>query len=150
VVLVVLLPLVSWMWIVVMARDMYGPRTSASAWLMTAMWDVPHLLLLWAMWAVMMVAMLLLSASRILLPYGGVARSQQATSAPHIYAPAAGYLMVWIVFSLGAATIQRALTALLLVSPMMEITKPAVGVTLLFAAGLYQLTPLKRACLRRC
>src|SRR5688500_8014454 len=45
--------LVSWMWIVVMARDMYGPMTGASAWMMTGTWDVPHLLLLWAMWAVM-------------------------------------------------------------------------------------------------
>ena len=150
-VLLVLLPLVSWMWIVVMARDMYGPRTGASAWMMTAMWDVPHLLLLWAMWAAMMAAMMLPSASRLLLLYGDVARrSQQATSAPHIYALAAGYLMVWIVFSLAATTVQRALVALLLVSPMMEITKPAVGATLLFVAGLYQLTPLKRACLRRC
>ena len=35
--LLVLLPLVSWMWIVVMARDMYGPMTGASAWMMTAM-----------------------------------------------------------------------------------------------------------------
>ena len=43
VVLLVLLPLVCWMWIVVMARDMYGPMTGASAWMMTANWDVRHL-----------------------------------------------------------------------------------------------------------
>jgi predicted metal-binding membrane protein len=150
-VLLVLLPLVSWMWIVVMARDMYGPMTGASAWMMTATWDVPHLLLLWAMWAVMMAAMMLPSASPMLLLYGVVARrSSQATAAPQIYALAAGYLMVWSVFSLGATTVQRALVALLFISPMMEITKPAVGATLLLVAGLYQLTPLKRACLRRC
>jgi hypothetical protein len=50
VVLLVLVPLISWIWIVVMARDMYGPTTGASAWMMTALWDVRHLLLLWAMW----------------------------------------------------------------------------------------------------
>jgi len=33
-VLLILLPLVSWMWIVVMARDMYGPMTGASAWIL--------------------------------------------------------------------------------------------------------------------
>ena len=33
---------------------------------------------------------------------------------------------------------------------MMETTKPGVGATLLLIAGLYQLTPLKRACLRTC
>src|SRR5687768_14931769 len=150
-VLMVLLPLVSWMWIVVMARDMYGPMTGASAWMMTAIWDVPHLLLLWAMWAVMMAAMMLPSASSMLLSYGVVARrSQHATAARQIYALAAGYLMVWTVFSLGATTVQRALVALLLVSPMMEVTTPAGGAALLLVAGLYQLTPLTRVCLRRC
>jgi hypothetical protein len=47
-VLLVLLPLVSWAWIAVMANDMYGPMTGASAWMMTARWDLTHLLLLWA------------------------------------------------------------------------------------------------------
>ena len=39
VVLLILVPLVSWIWIVAMARDMYGPMTGASAWMMTAVWD---------------------------------------------------------------------------------------------------------------
>ena len=42
VILLVLVPLIAWIWIVVMARDMYGPMTGASAWMMTAVWDVPH------------------------------------------------------------------------------------------------------------
>jgi predicted metal-binding membrane protein len=151
VVLLVLVPLVSWIWIVVMARDMYGPMTGASAWMMTATWDVPHLLLLWAMWAVMMTGMMLPSASPMLLLYGVVARgSAQSAAARQIYALAAGYLMIWVVFSVGATALQRGLTALLLVSPMMETTSPAIGATLLFLAGGYQLTPLKRACLRTC
>ena len=149
-VLLALLPLVAWLWIVVMARDTYGPMTGASAWMMTATWDVPHLLLLWAMWADMMAAMMLPSASHLLLLYGVVAR-QSAQSTPHLlYALAAGYLMVWSVFSLGATAIQRGLAALLLISPMMETTNPAVGGTLLCLAGVYQLTPLKQACLRAC
>ena len=128
VVLLILLPLVSWMWIVVMARDMYGPMTGASAWMMTARWDAPHLLLLWAMWAVMMTGMMLPSASPMLLLYGAIARrSAQASAASQIYAFAAGYLLVWTVFSLGATALQRVLAALLLVSSMMEITSPAVG-----------------------
>jgi predicted metal-binding membrane protein len=150
-VLLVLLPLVSWMWIVVMARDMYGPMTGASAWMMTATWDVPHLLLLWGMWAVMMAGMMLPSASPVLLSYGVIARrSARESAARQIYAFAAGYLMVWTVFSLGAAALQRVLAELLLVSSMMEITSPAVGATLLFIAGVYQLTPIKHACLRTC
>lgn len=107
VVLLIVLPLVSWMWIVVMARDMHGPMTGASAWMMTAVWDAPHLALLWAMWAVMMVGMMLPSASPMLLLYGGVARRSAtgASAASHqIYALAAGYLVVWAVFSLGGTS----------------------------------------------
>jgi predicted metal-binding membrane protein len=151
VVLLVLLPLVSWIWIVAMARDMYGPMTGASAWMMTATWDLPHLLLLWAMWAVMMTGMMLPSASPMLLLYSVVARrSAQETAVRQIYALAAGYLTIWIVFSLGATALQRVLATLLLVSPMMESTSPWVGATLLVIAGVYQLTPIKRACLRKC
>jgi predicted metal-binding membrane protein len=151
VVLLVLLPLVSWIWIVVMARDMYGPMTGASAWMMTARWDAPHLLLLWAMWAVMMTGMMLPSASPLLLLYGVIARrSAEGTAARQFYALAAGYLTVWTVFSLGATALQRVLAAVLVVSPMMEITNPAAGATLLLIAGVYQLTPIKHACLRTC
>ena len=153
VVLLVLLPLVSWVWIVVMARDMYGPMTGASAWMMTAVWDARHLALLWAMWAVMMVGMMLPSASPMLLLYGGVAR-RSATGASaasrQIYALAAGYLVVWASFSLAATALQRLLVTLLLVSPMMEITTPVVAAALLLIAGTYQLTPIKHACLRTC
>ena len=153
VVLLIVLPLVSWMWIVVMARDMYGPMTGASAWMMNAVWDARHLALLWAMWAVMMVGMMLPSASPMLLLYGGVAR-RSATGASaasrQIYALAAGYLVVWALFSLGATALQRFLAALLFVSSMMEVTSPVLGATLLLVAGVYQLTPIKQACLRTC
>jgi predicted metal-binding membrane protein len=151
VVLLVLLPLVSWMWIVVMARDMYGPMTGASAWMMTARWNAPHLLLLWAMWAVMMMAMMLPSASPMLLLYGVIARRSAQTSAGRrIYAFAGAYLIVWTVFSLGATALQRVLASLLLFSSMMQISNAAFGATLLVIAGVYQLTPLKLACLRTC
>lgn len=151
VVLLVLVPLVSWMWIAVMASDMYGPMTGASAWMMTAHWDAPHVLLLWAMWAVMMTGMMLPSASPMLLLYGAMARrSAQASAAAAIYAFAAGYLVVWAVFSAGVTAIQRVFAALLLVSPMMEITSSTASAALLLIAGLYQLTPIKLACLRTC
>src|SRR5687768_13473030 len=143
VVLMIVLPLVSWMWIVVMARDMYGPMSGASAWMMTAVWDVRHLALLWTMWAVMMVGMMLPSASPMLLLYGGVARrsaSGASAASRQIYALAAGYVVVWALFSLGATALQRILATLLLVSPMMQVTSPVVGATLLLIAGVYQLT----------
>jgi len=150
-VILILAPLISWIWIAVMARDMYGSMSGASAWMMTVRWDVPHLLLLWAMWAVMMTAMMLPSASPMLLLYGTIAkRSAQVSDARQIYAFAAGYIVVWAAFSAGATVLQRVLSGLLLLSPMMEITSPKAGAVLLFVAGVYQLTPLKLACLRTC
>jgi predicted metal-binding membrane protein len=149
--LLILAPLISWVWIVVMARDMYGSMSGASAWMMTVRWDVPHLLLLWAMWAVMMIAMMLPSASPMLLLYGTIARrSAQVSDARQIYAFAAGYIVVWTAFSGGATVLQRFLSGLLVLSPMMEMTSPKAGAVLLFIAGVYQLTPLKLACLRTC
>lgn len=152
-VLLIVVPLVSWMWIVVMAHDMYGPMTGASAWMMTAVWDARHLALLWAMWAVMMIGMMLPSATPMLLTYGVVARrsaTEASAASRQIYALAGGYLAVWVLFSLGATALQRVLARVLVVSSMMEVTSSAVGATLLLMAGAYQLTPLKLACLRRC
>jgi predicted metal-binding membrane protein len=151
VLLLVLLPLVSWLWIVVMANDMYGPMTGASAWMMTTTWDMSHLLLLWAMWTVMMTAMMLPSATPLVLLYGAIARrSAQEAAGRKTGALVAGYLFLWLVFSLGATALQRVLAALVFVSPMMEIVNVPVAGMLLLIAGVYQMTPIKHACLRAC
>ena len=153
-VIVILIPLACWSWIVVMARDMYGPMTGASAWMMTLRWDTWHVLLLWVMWAVMMAGMMLPSASPLLLLYGAAARrvgGDTGSRAWHrIYALAAGYIVIWALFSAGATAVQRILSTLLIVSPMMTLSSRTVTAATLALAGLYQLTPLKRACLRAC
>jgi len=151
VILLILLPVFCWAWIGVMAVDMYGPMTGAGAWMMTADWDVPHLLLLWAMWTVMMAGMMLPSASPFVLLYGVSARrSTHHSAGRQVYALAAGYLLVWAGFSLGATALQRGFAALRLVSPMMEVTSARVGAVLLLLAGMYQWTPIKDVCLRAC
>lgn len=139
--LLILAPLVCWLWIIAMAQDMYGPMTGASAWMMTPVWDAPHLLLLWAMWAVMMTGMMLPSATPLIL----LAR---AGSFP--YHLAAGYIVVWAVFSVGATALQWQLGRLGIVNPMMELSSPRAGALLLLIAGVYQWTPLKRVCLAVC
>jgi predicted metal-binding membrane protein len=151
-VLLVLVPLVCWSWIVFMAHDMYGRMTGASAWMMTLHWDAAHLFLLWAMWAVMMAAMMLPSASPLLLLYGASARrrSESTRAARDTYFLAAGYVAVWAGFSVGATIAQRFLSTFLILSPMMTVTRPSYGAVLLVVAGLYQLTPLKRVCLHKC
>lgn len=140
-----------WAWIVPMGRDMYNNMDGPSAWMMTRQWDLAHLLLLFGMWAVMMVGMMLPSAAPTLLIYAGVVRkspdSEHASS--HVYTFAAGYLLVWTAFSLAATILQRMFAHWLLLSPMME-SRGWLGGALLIIAGLYQLTPFKRSCLESC
>ncbi len=148
----IIVTLLCWLWIVPMARDMYGSMTGASAWMMRAAWDTRHLVLLWAMWMVMMAGMMLPSAAPILLLYGGLLRKRRNPwhSAARIYAMGAGYLLVWAVFSVGATALQRILSRLLLLTPMMETATPRAQGILLLIAGVYQLSPQKAACLHVC
>jgi predicted metal-binding membrane protein len=141
-----------WAWLVPMARDMYGPMTGASAWMMTATWDFPHQVLLFAMWVVMMIGMMLPSAAPTLLLYARVVhKSPEATKAPaRVYAFAGGYLLVWTAFSLLATALQLFLRHWLLLSSMMETSSRTFGGALLVLAGAYQLTPYKHACLKSC
>ncbi len=104
------------------------------------------------MWAVMMVAMMAPTAVPMTLIYAAVARKAAREGRP--VAPAAvfvvGYLAMWWLFSIGATAAQLGLDRLALLSPTMVLTSPWLGGTLLTATGIYQLTPLKRACLAHC
>ena len=150
-VLLILLPLGCWMWIVVMARDMYGTMRGASAWMMTTQWDIAHVLLLWAMWAVMMTAMMLPSAAPLVLLYAAALHARHIRHATaSIWALGGGYLIVWALFSAVATALQRILTDAVVLTPMMEPYTPQMAAIVLALAGVYQLTPLKRACLHVC
>jgi predicted metal-binding membrane protein len=109
------------------------------------------------MWWVMMVAMMTPSAAPLVLLYTRVARHRAPGDQPAgaAIAPAAflaaGYLLVWLVFSIAAAAAQEILQPAGLISGMMLWSKTAVlSATALAAAGLYQLSPLKQACLTQC
>jgi predicted metal-binding membrane protein len=97
------------------------------------------------MWWLMMAAMMLPSAAPAILLYARVreSRSSESIAAPAVFATA--YLLLWLVFSVVAAGAQS-----LLAGPAMTIGGTAVQSTLLIAAGVYQLSPLKSACLRQC
>jgi predicted metal-binding membrane protein len=141
-----------WAWIAPMAVDMYGAMTGSSAWMMTKNWDVAHQLLLLAMWVVMMIGMMLPSATPTLFLYGAVIRKSPmaARARAHVYAFAFGYLLTWTAFSFAATLLQLLLNHWLLLSPMMEARTRWFGPLLLLLAGIYQLTPYKRACLALC
>jgi predicted metal-binding membrane protein len=141
-----------WAWIIPMGRDMYGDMSGTSAWMMTRTWDLPHQVLLFAMWVVMMIGMMLPSAAPALLLYAGVVRKspEGLRAQAQVYAFAGGYVLVWTIFSLAATVLQLLLARWSLISRMMEARNSTFSGMLLLVAGLYQLTPWKRSCLDSC
>jgi predicted metal-binding membrane protein len=141
-----------WSWIVPMALDMYGSMTGWSAWMMTRRWDFTHQVLLFAMWAVMMIGMMLPSVMPTSFLYAAVIRKypQNERAHAHVYAFVAGYLFIWTVFSLFATVLQLLLAHWLLLTSMMEVRNRWLAGALWLTAGAYQFTPFKRACLECC
>lgn len=116
-------------------------------------WTAEHAMLMFVMWLVMMAAMMLPSAAPVILFYTTIARRSGTGTSASSSAPALfvfGYLAIWGVFSLAAVFAQFLLEWTALLSPMMESTSVILSGMLLIGAGIYQLTPLKRSCLRLC
>jgi predicted metal-binding membrane protein len=107
--------------------------------------------LLALMWVVMMLAMMLPSVVPAVLVHAAVSR-RLAPAAAHLRNAAfvAGYAAAWFAFALAAAGAQLALGRLALLSREMRAASPLLGAALLAAAGAWQLTPAKDACLRQC
>jgi predicted metal-binding membrane protein len=117
-----------------------------------AAWSPGYAALIFLMWWVMMVAMMVPSAAPAVLLYAAIARRQRQAGPPLVATALflGGYLAVWALFSLVAAGLQWGLESIGVVTGMMEIASPVLAGLVLVAAGLYQLTPLKQACLRHC
>ncbi|HBH42572.1 MAG TPA: hypothetical protein DDW26_11880 [Rhizobiales bacterium] len=118
-------------------------------------WTPAYWLIAFFMWAVMMVAMMLPSAAPMVLLYARVVRRGGNQGRPmrapaSIAAFASGYLTLWIHFSVLAVALQVGLEREGAMTAMMSSRSLLLSGTLLIAAGLYQLTPLKAACLKHC
>lgn len=115
-------------------------------------WTLMHAAVMLGMWWVMMIAMMLPSAAPVILLATAVNRRSHAATPPFGTAGffTAGYLAAWLLFSLAAAAAQWGLAGNGLLSHSMRSTSTALSAALLIAAGLWQLTPVKQACLRHC
>jgi predicted metal-binding membrane protein len=122
-----------------MGMTMDMPRTSAD------------LFFTFAMWAVMMIGMMAGPATPMLLLFAGMQRTRASGPVPMALPSfGLGYLAVWTAFSACAAIAQEALHRAALLSPAMAASSPRVAGAILIAAGAYQLTPFKGACLTQC
>jgi len=148
----------AWGWLVAGAgTEMSAVEVTAMAgmdgWLMRpAVWTPAYAVLIFAMWWVMMVAMMLPSAAPMLLLFARVNRKDKSAGAPLVPTAlfAAGYLLGWAGFCAVAAALQWGLESARLLSPMLATTNRWLGAGILIAAGLSQFTPLKAMCLRHC
>lgn len=103
------------------------------------------------MWIAMMVGMMTPSASPMILMYarvGQAAAQHGKTLAPTGYF-VAGYLLAWTAFAALATIAQWVLSRAMLLTPLAALDN-VLGGAILIAAGLYQWTSIKRACLRHC
>jgi len=151
---------IAWIWIVLGAGTgmsavaMTGGGMSGMAGMVMepAAWTLGYGGLMFAMWWVMMVAMMLPSAAPMLLLFARVSRVERAADRPYVPTGifAGGYLAAWGGFSALATLLEWALQRFGLLSPMMSTTSYWLGGAILIAAGLWQLTPIKGICLRHC
>jgi predicted metal-binding membrane protein len=122
---------------------------------MSGPWTVAYWSIAFSMWVIMMVAMMLPSAAPLVLLYASVARQAErqgkfSNATASISAFAAGYLVLWSLFSALAVAAQWGLERSGAMSLMMGLRAPVAAGAVLAAAGLYQLSPLKAKCLAHC
>jgi predicted metal-binding membrane protein len=141
------------------ARTMSGTMTMPGDWEMSMAWmpmpgqsRVAAAAMFLTMWQVMMVAMMLPSTMPVALLYRrfAAARRQRGEAAAPTAVLLAGYFSTWLLFGVIAYAIGVGLSDLAMRDERVSRLVPAATAFALVLAGVYQLTPWKRACLRHC
>lgn len=126
-----------------------GGAPMANMMAMRPAWTLGYGALIFAMWAVMMAAMMLPSAAPAILLMAALARRRGAGLAAAVPF-ATGYVLVWCGFALVATFLQWRLAEAGHLSSAMMLGNTTVAGAVLVAAGAYQWSPLKEKCLRHC
>jgi predicted metal-binding membrane protein len=142
--------LLCWVYLIQMSSGM-GVMMMSGSMMEIPLWTSSYFSAMLLMWVIMMIGMMIPSAIPMVLIFAAVARRAegQGTHVP-TYAFVLGYVITWSLFSLAATLAQWYLDEAALLSPMMVANSPVFGASLLLVAGLYQLTPMKNACLKHC
>jgi predicted metal-binding membrane protein len=119
---------------------------------MAPSWTLLSALLVFVMWTVMMAAMMVPGATPMVLAFAAINRRRRERDS--VYVPTAvfvaGYLVVWAGFSIFATALQWLLQCMGLVTTMMQSASYYLSAALFLAAGLYQFSRWKEACLAYC
>jgi predicted metal-binding membrane protein len=118
----------------------------------SAPWSAIEFALVFVMWVVMMIGMMAPSAAPMILLYARAGGQQRIVGKPLAATGwfAAGYLLAWTGFSLAATLVQWVLERGALLDARMASANVLLGAVVLIAAGIYQWTPIKNACLAQC
>lgn len=107
--------------------------------------SVDQLLTNFAMWLAMVLAMMVPGAAPAL-----TLSAQGRRGTPAVLPVLAGYLVVWTLFAVAITLVSVLLAQARAIDGPMGAMVSTLAATTLLAAGLYQVTPFKRACLDRC
>lgn len=143
--------LISWAYLIDLAMDMDAMLLRMPD-MPPPEWTFKYFLLMYLMWAVMMLGMMLPSVSSTVLVYASIVRKARqdgrAIASTGIFIT--GYVILWTAFSLFATILQWNLQSAGLLTTQMKLSNQTIGAWLILCAGLYQLSPLKEACLSHC
>ncbi|MGI9297514.1 MAG: DUF2182 domain-containing protein [Gammaproteobacteria bacterium] len=115
-----------------------------------AEWWGASFAVLFAMWAAMMAAMMAPAAAPFLRLFWRCRAHLGGDSPAATAAAAGGYLSAWMLFSAAAAALHSGANSAAMLGDGMSLHSPEIRAMLFAAAGAYQLTPFKFACLRGC
>jgi predicted metal-binding membrane protein len=137
-------------------RAMAGGMEMPGGWTMSMAWmpmgsRLQSGLMFAGMWVAMMVAMMLPSTLPMLVLYRRAARFRGEAHAGWLTAVmSAGYFGVWTVFGIAAYAAGLGIALLAMRSGAFSRAVPIASGGALIAAGMYQLSPWKAACLKHC
>ena len=117
-------------------------------------WSYQHIIIMICMWWVMMIAMMLPSATPMVLLYSRVMQHALKNSNSQKLIPTTyfivGYLVIWLLFSVLATLLQLQLEQQDLLSTNLISSNQWISGGLLISAGIYQFSSLKSVCLKSC
>jgi predicted metal-binding membrane protein len=117
-----------------------------------APWQWGDFALNFAIWWAMMPGMMLPSAAPMILTFATINRKKRERG--QLFVPTmvftSGYLIAWGFFGIAATLADWGLQRAALVMPATQSLTPILAAVVIIAAGLYQLTPFKSACLAHC
>ncbi|OUR99532.1 hypothetical protein A9Q84_00500 [Halobacteriovorax marinus] len=139
--------LMSWVYMILMALSMRAMESHSPL-----LWGLPQLTMLFSMWVIMMIGMMIPSASPYILMYDQVNRRRKERKVPYVstFLFVAGYLAIWTIYSLIITLVQWQLHEYAILNSSMKSSVTMFNSIILAVAGLYQFSNLKYTCLKKC